>query len=140
MTDTNTLLTQLAEAIRIEERGKLLVALNNASVDIDSAAAKATKAAMKDFAAAAAAAAPKAKRVVARAARAAGTKRSAEDIEKTANAILVFVNENPGSGAEAIRKALDVDLKTIELPIKKLLASKSIKKRGVKRATKYYSA
>ena len=139
MTDTNTLLTQLAEAIRIEERGKLLVALNNASVDIDSAAAKATKAAMKDFAAAAAAA-PKAKRVVARAARAAGTKRSAEDIEKTANAILVFVNENPGSGAEAIRKALDVDLKTIELPIKKLLASKSIKKRGVKRATKYYSA
>lgn len=128
MTDTNTLLTQLAEAIRIEERGKLLVALNNASVDIDAAAAKAAPKA---------APAPKAKRVVA---RAAGAKRSAEAIEKTASAIAEFVKGNPGSGAEAIRKALDVDLKTIELPIKKLLASKSIKKRGVKRATKYYPA
>lgn len=67
-----------------------------------------------------------------------GPKRSPEEIASTASAITKFLKERPGSGAETIKTALNVDLSTIELPIKKLLASKQIKKRGQKRATKYY--
>lgn len=66
-----------------------------------------------------------------------GVKRTPEQIEKTAAEILAFLDKNPSSSAEQIKTALKVDLKTIELPIAKLLASKSIKKTGQKRATKY---
>lgn len=69
-----------------------------------------------------------------------GPKRAPEDIAKTATAVLEFVKANPGKGAEAIKTALKQDLSVIELPIKKLLASKQIKKRGQRRATKYYPA
>jgi hypothetical protein len=67
-----------------------------------------------------------------------GPKRSPEELAKTATDVAAFVKANPGSGAEAIKTHLGLDLAAIELPIKKLLASKAMKKRGKKRATKYY--
>jgi len=69
-----------------------------------------------------------------------GPKRSPEEISKTADQVLAFVTQHPaGASAEAIKGALGVELSTIELPIKKLLASKVIKKKGEKRATKYFA-
>ena len=49
-----------------------------------------------------------------------------------------WVKANPGQGVEAMARALGVQTKELALPIVKLLKSKAIKKRGQKRATKYY--
>lgn len=67
-----------------------------------------------------------------------GPKRAPEEIAKTADAVFAFVKSNPGSNAEAIKAGLKQELSILELPIKKLLASKTIKKRGQRRATRYY--
>jgi len=69
-----------------------------------------------------------------------GVKRSPEELAKTVSQVLAHVAEHPGVGAEHIRTALGTSLAVIELPIKKLLASKAIKRRGQRRATKYYPA
>lgn len=75
----------------------------------------------------------------ARAARPApGAKRSPAEIAKTASDVQTFVAAHPGTNAEAIKTALGVELNVIELPIKKLLASKQISRKGHKRATRYY--
>lgn len=49
-----------------------------------------------------------------------------------------WVKSNPGNGVEAMAKSLGVQTKELALPIAKLLKSRTIKKRGQKRATKYY--
>ena len=49
-----------------------------------------------------------------------------------------WVKSHPGHGVEDMAKALGLKTKDLALPIAKLLAKKTIKKRGVKRATKYY--
>lgn len=67
-------------------------------------------------------------------------KRSHEELAKVSDAVLETVRTFPGYGAESIKKTLGLQLTDIELPIKKLLATKQIKRRGQKRATKYYPA
>lgn len=67
-----------------------------------------------------------------------GAKRSPAEIAKTASDVQTFVAAHPGTNAEAIKTALGVELNVIELPIKKLLASKQISRKGHKRATRYY--
>jgi hypothetical protein len=49
-----------------------------------------------------------------------------------------WVKENPGKGVEDMGKALSKGTGELALPIAKLLAAKTIKKKGVKRATKYF--
>jgi hypothetical protein len=49
-----------------------------------------------------------------------------------------WIKSNPGQGVEAMAKALGVQTKELALPIAKLLKSRAVKKRGQKRATKYY--
>ena len=51
-----------------------------------------------------------------------------------------WVKANPGHGVEDMAKVLGVQTKELALPIAKLLGAKTIKKRGQKRATKYYPA
>ncbi len=49
-----------------------------------------------------------------------------------------WIKSNAGHGVEDMAKALHVQTKELALPIAKLLKSRTIKKRGLKRATKYY--
>jgi hypothetical protein len=49
-----------------------------------------------------------------------------------------WIKSNPGHGVEDMAKALNVKTKELALPIQKLLAAKTIKKKGQKRATKYF--
>lgn len=79
----------------------------------------------------AAAAAPKAR-------RAKGGKRPPAELAAMVAKTADWVKANPGNGVEAMAKSLGVQTKELALPIAKLLKSKTIKKRGEKRATKYF--
>lgn len=67
-----------------------------------------------------------------------GGKRDPKVIEALVGRVGAHVKAHPGQGVEAIAKALSVKTHDITLPITKLLASKAIKKKGEKRATKYF--
>lgn len=45
---------------------------------------------------------------------------------------------NPGKGAEQICPALRVSTRELAMPMKKLLASKHITRKGMRRATRYF--
>ena len=64
-------------------------------------------------------------------------KRSPRMLAKLQNALLEEITLNPGQRIEAIGKTLGVPTKDLNLPVKRLLASKQIKKKGEKRATEY---
>jgi hypothetical protein len=66
-----------------------------------------------------------------------GGKRTSEDIEAQAATILGYLKKNPQHGAEQIGKALGLTASELSLPIKSLLAKKSLKTVGQKRGTKY---
>jgi len=70
----------------------------------------------------------------------AGGKRDPRVIEALVASVAAHVKAHPGHGVEAIASALKTSTHDITLPITKLLATKAIKKKGVKRATKYYPA
>jgi hypothetical protein len=67
-----------------------------------------------------------------------GQKRDPKDLEKIVAAVGAHVKDHPGEGVEHIAKHLGVATKEITLPIAKLLEQKAIKKKGVKRATRYF--
>lgn len=67
-------------------------------------------------------------------------KRSPDEIQETADALLEYIRENPGQRMEAIAKALDSTTKDLTLPIKKLLQTNMVRVEGQKRATSYYPA
>lgn len=79
----------------------------------------------------AAAAAPRARK---------GGKRPPAELAAMVDKTRDWVKANPGQGVEAMARSLGVQTKELALPINKLLKSKAIKKRGQKRATKYYPA
>lgn len=92
-------------------------------------------------------AAPRASRPAASATRSAaparksgkpGGKRDPKIIAGLVTRVAAYVKAHPGQGVEAIAKGMNVRTHDITLPIAKLLASKTIKKKGEKRATKYY--
>ncbi len=89
--------------------------------------------------AAPAAAAPKAKKARNRAAKkSAGGKRPPAALAALVTRTGEWIKSNPGHGVEDMAKALNVRTRELALPIHKLLANKSIKKKGQKRATKYF--
>jgi len=88
------------------------------------------------------AAAAVAVRVGRRGARAAsrekGAKRPPQEIEKLTAKLGDYVKSNPGQRIEQIAKGMGTSTKELNLPVKKLIATKAIKTRGQKRATQYF--
>lgn len=72
-----------------------------------------------------------------RVAREAGGRRSAEGVEQVGQQIVVFLKSNPDSRAEQIAAGVGSSTKELALPIKKLLASKHVAKKGQRRGTTY---
>jgi hypothetical protein len=66
-----------------------------------------------------------------------GGKRTSDEIEAQAATILSYLKKNPQHGAEQIGAALRMTTSELALPIKSLLAKKSLKTVGQKRGTKY---
>ena len=64
-------------------------------------------------------------------------RRSAQQIEATAEKILAYVAENPGSRAETIKDALKLSAKEWALPVQKLIGEGKLATKGAKRATTY---
>jgi hypothetical protein len=89
-------------------------------------------------AAAPAAAAPKARARAGR--KSAGGKRPPAQLAALVTRTGEWIKANPGHGVEDMAKALNVRTKELALPIQKLLGARTIKKRGQKRATKYFGS
>jgi hypothetical protein len=53
--------------------------------------------------------------------------------------IELHIRQNPGQGAEQIGKAVGLSTKDMALPIRKLLAARSIRTEGQRRGTKYFA-
>ena len=66
-------------------------------------------------------------------------KRSSEQVEAMAAKIAAFVRSKPGSRLEQIASGLGTSSKELKLPVIKLLASKTLTKKGQKRGTTYFA-
>jgi hypothetical protein len=71
-------------------------------------------------------------------ARAKGAKRSQDELERLTGRLLTYVKANAGQRIEQIAKGMGVSTRELNLPAKKLLANKSLKTKGQKRATQYF--
>ena len=67
-----------------------------------------------------------------------GAKRPPGEIEKLTAKLGDYVKSNPGQRIEQIAKGMGTSTKELNLPVKKLIAGKTIKTRGQKRATQYF--
>jgi DNA-binding NtrC family response regulator len=65
-------------------------------------------------------------------------KRSPNALAEVEAALLEEITVSPGRRIEVIGKSLGIPTKELNLPIKKLLATRKIRKKGEKRATEYY--
>ena len=70
--------------------------------------------------------------------RTTGGRRAPAEVAKTIERVRDYVVANPGKGAEQICPALGVTTRELAMPMKKLLASKHITRKGVRRATRYF--
>ena len=70
--------------------------------------------------------------------RAKGEKRTAADLAYQVSELRSYIVKHPGERIEQIGKALGVATKDLALPVKKLIAAKSVATKGQKRATKYF--
>ncbi len=67
-----------------------------------------------------------------------GGKRSSEDVQKTGEALLAYVQANPGQGVEGIAKGMGVSSKELKLPVIKLIDAGSLRSEGQRRGTNYF--
>jgi hypothetical protein len=67
-----------------------------------------------------------------------GAKRPPDEIVKLTGRLLEYVKGHKGERIEQIAKGMGVSTRELNLPVKKLLAGKSIRTRGQKRATQYF--
>lgn len=74
-----------------------------------------------------------------RARRGRRVKRSPKTLARLQSRLLDEISRTPGQRIEAISRSMGVSTKDLNLPIKKLLESNRIKKRGEKRATEYFT-
>lgn len=72
--------------------------------------------------------------------RSAGGKRSPEELESMSGELLSFIKQNPGQRGEQIAAALRTDVKTMRLPILKLIAEKKLKTKGQRRGMTYFAS
>jgi hypothetical protein len=69
-----------------------------------------------------------------------GQKRDPAELDALQSRLQAFIAKTPGLRIEEINKQLGTGKGELALPIRKLLADKSIKTKGSKRATKYFAA
>src|SRR3954464_11800828 len=67
-----------------------------------------------------------------------GAKRPPDEIVKLTAQLLDYVKANKGERIEQIATGMGVSTRELNLPVKKLIAGKSIRTRGQKRATQYF--
>jgi hypothetical protein len=67
-----------------------------------------------------------------------GAKRPPGEISKLTGRLLDYVKGHKGERIEQIAKGMGVSTRELNLPVKKLIAAKSIRTRGHKRATQYF--
>jgi len=84
--------------------------------------------------------APTAATTGSRRSRGKGAKRPAEEIEAAMKTVAGFIAKNPGLRIEQINKELGTTTSQLALPLRKLIADKTIKTKGQKRATTYFRA
>jgi predicted ArsR family transcriptional regulator len=65
------------------------------------------------------------------------TRRSAEDVEQVAGAVLAYVQGSPGQRLEEIGRGLKVETAGLKKPIQVLIATGRLRTEGQKRGTKY---
>jgi hypothetical protein len=68
-----------------------------------------------------------------------GSKRTANELDKMADAFYAFVSKHPGLRIEQINKQLGTTTKDLALPIRKLIADGELKTKGEKRSTTYFA-
>jgi guanyl-specific ribonuclease Sa len=66
-------------------------------------------------------------------------KRSSEDVQASADALLAYIKKNEGQRLEQIAKGMGMSSKELKLPVQKLFAAKAIKTKGKKRGTMYFA-
>jgi hypothetical protein len=67
-----------------------------------------------------------------------GAKRPPGEISKLTTRLLDYVKGHKGQRIEQIAKGMGVSTRELNLPVKKLIAAKSIRTRGQRRATQYF--
>jgi hypothetical protein len=67
-------------------------------------------------------------------------RRGSENLEQMGATLIAHVKKNPGQRGEQIAKALNTDVGTMRLPMKKLIAARKIKTKGQRRGMTYYAA
>jgi hypothetical protein len=67
-----------------------------------------------------------------------GAKRPPGEISKLTGRLLDYVKSKKGERIEQIAKGMGVSTRELNLPVKKLIATKAIRTRGHKRATQYF--
>jgi len=68
-----------------------------------------------------------------------GAKRPPDEIVKLTARLLEYVKAHKGERIEQIAKGMSVSTRELNLPVKKLIATKAIRTRGQKRATQYFT-
>jgi hypothetical protein len=68
-----------------------------------------------------------------------GQKRDPSEIERLTGRLLDYVKGNAGQRIEQIAAGMSTVTKELNLPVKKLIAQKSLKTKGQKRATQYFA-
>jgi hypothetical protein len=67
-----------------------------------------------------------------------GAKRPPGEIAKLTGRLLDYVKGHKGERIEQIAKGMSVSTRELNLPVKKLIATKAIRTKGHKRATQYF--
>lgn len=68
-----------------------------------------------------------------------GAKRPPQEITKLTARLLEYVKGHKGERIEQIAKGMGVSTRELNLPVKKLIASKALRTKGHKRATQYFT-
>src|SRR5450432_3065356 len=68
-----------------------------------------------------------------------GQKRDPGEIERLTGRLLDYVKSNTGQRIEQIAAGMGTATKELNLPVKKLIAQKSVRTKGQKRATQYFA-
>lgn len=83
---------------------------------------------------------PRTVKVVRMGKKSGGGKRTTEQVAEFGASLLAFIKQNPGQRGEQIAQALRTDVKTMRLPILRLIAEKKVKTKGQRRGMTYFAA